>query len=209
MRPRLQPHQAVPARPYDPDQWTMTLREGSLFTGYNGIGLALELLGLDVALEWVCDPDPGATALLGHHYPDVKNLGDVTAAFPTEPDEPRPDVAPIDILTGGFPCQDISNAGHRKGITGERSALWKHYVEAIRVLRPHYVFVENVAVLRTRGLTVVLEDLARLGFHAEWCSLRASDVGAPHQRNRLFLVATDSARERLDWSRHVRAGRGD
>jgi DNA (cytosine-5)-methyltransferase 1 len=176
------------------------LREGSLFSGYNGLGLALELLGLDVEPQWFCDPDPGAAALLAHRYPGVPNLGDIT-------DTDWATVAPVDILTGGFPCQDISNAGKREGITGARSSLWKHYVRAIGVLRPRLVFVENVAVLRARGLDVVLTDLAQLGFDAEWCTLPASGVGAPHRRQRLFLIAADTARERLDWAGHIGPGR--
>lgn len=176
----------------------MTWREGSLFSGYNGIGLALELLELDVETVWFCDPDPGAKALLAHHYPSVPNLGDIAQVDWSA-------VEPIDILTGGFPCQDISNAGKREGITGARSSLWKHYVRAIRLLRPRLIFVENVAVLRSRGLDVVLTDLAELGFDAEWITVPASAAGAPHERARIFLVAADTTRERLDWTGNIRS----
>jgi DNA (cytosine-5)-methyltransferase 1 len=102
-------------------------------------------------------------------FPDVPNLGDLRAA--------------------GFPCQDISNAGKRAGITGSRSSLRMAIVGTLRVLRPSLVFVENVAALRSRGLDVVQTDLAALGYDTDWLCRRASDVGAPHRRDRLFLLA--------------------
>jgi DNA (cytosine-5)-methyltransferase 1 len=95
----------------------------------------------------------------------------------------------LNIITGGFPCQDISNAGQRAGITGARSGLWFRYAALIRQLRPRYVLVENVAALTSRGLDRVLGDLAASGYDAEWDCIPASAVGAPHQRDRLWLVA--------------------
>lgn len=95
----------------------------------------------------------------------------------------------VDLVAGGFPCQDISNAGKRAGITGERSGLWSHYARILAEVRPPLVFVENVSALVGRGLGVVLGDLAALGYDAEWGCFRASDVGAPHRRERLFLLA--------------------
>jgi DNA (cytosine-5)-methyltransferase 1 len=96
---------------------------------------------------------------------------------------------PVDIISGGFPCQDISNAGKRAGIYGERSGLWSEYARIIRELRPRYVVVENVAALLNRGMERVLGDLAACGYDAEWQSIRASDVGAPHRRERIWIVA--------------------
>jgi DNA (cytosine-5)-methyltransferase 1 len=98
------------------------------------------------------------------------------------------------VLTGGFPCQDISIAGKRAGITGERSGLWKHMYRLIQEaidcnMAFDYIFVENVAALVTWGLSTVLGDLAQAGYDAEWQCLRASDVGAPHLRERIFIVA--------------------
>jgi len=157
------------------------MTSGSLFTGTGALDMAAaEVLGAEPA--WFCDLDPGASALLAHHYPDVPNLGDITAVDWTT-------VEPVDVLTGGFPCQDISNAGRREGIIGARSGLWSYYADAIRVLRPRYVLIENVAALVVRGLDRVLADLAALGFDAEWATVRASDVGAPHQRERVFIAA--------------------
>lgn len=95
----------------------------------------------------------------------------------------------VSIICGGFPCQDISNAGKRAGITGERSGLWRNMVEAIRVARPKYVILENVAALLGRGMGDVLADLAALGYDAEWHCIPASAVGAPHRRDRVWVVA--------------------
>jgi DNA (cytosine-5)-methyltransferase 1 len=94
-----------------------------------------------------------------------------------------------DLICGGFPCQDISNAGKRKGITGERSGLWKEFLRVIREVRPRYVLIENVAALANRGLDVVLCDLAQSGYDAEWNIVSAASVGAPHRRERIFIVA--------------------
>jgi DNA (cytosine-5)-methyltransferase 1 len=98
-------------------------------------------------------------------------------------------VPPVDVLCGGFPCQDISLAGTGAGIRGERSGLWSEYARLVRELRPRYVIVENVAALLARGLDVVLADLAACGYDAEWDCLPASAFGAPHRRDRLWLVA--------------------
>jgi DNA (cytosine-5)-methyltransferase 1 len=95
----------------------------------------------------------------------------------------------VDLVCGGFPCQDISVAGNGAGLDGERSGLWREYARIVRDLRPRLVFVENSAALANRGLDRVLGDLAALGFDAEWTVLRASDVGAPHERARLFILA--------------------
>jgi len=95
----------------------------------------------------------------------------------------------VDVLCGGFPCQDISAAGKGAGISGERSGLWKEYARLIGEIRPRFVFAENSPLLRTRGLGVVLEDLAALGYNARWGVLGARDVGAPHKRDRMWVLA--------------------
>jgi len=94
-----------------------------------------------------------------------------------------------DIITGGFPCQDISNAGKRKGIHAERSGLWFEMLRLIDEVRPKYVFVENVSAIINRGLDVVLGTLSEIRYDAVWTTLRASDVGAPHRRERWFMLA--------------------
>ncbi len=95
----------------------------------------------------------------------------------------------VDIVTGGFPCQDISVAGNGAGLDGERSGLWKEFARIVREVRPRYVLVENSPALTTRGLDRVLGDLAAMGYDAEWGVLGAIDAGAPHVRNRIWIVA--------------------
>ena len=156
------------------------MKVGSLFSGIGGFDLAAEWMGWETI--WFSEIDPFACNVLAHHWPTVPNLGDITAIdFTTVP---RPD-----ILVGGFPCQDISHAGKKEGITGSRSRLWKEYARAIRQLRPDYVVVENVAALVNRGLDVVLGDLAEIGYDAEWSVYSAADMGAPQIRSRFWLMA--------------------
>ncbi|MGW5079542.1 DNA cytosine methyltransferase [Micromonospora echinospora] len=157
-------------------------RIGSLCTGYGGLDMAVELV-LGGRLAWHAETDRHARTVLAHHWPDVPNLGDIRTINWTQ-------IEPVDILTAGFPCQDISNAGKRTGISGQHSSLWTSVADAIRVLRPPLVFVENVAALLRRGLDVVHADLAALGYDTGWICLRASDIGAAHRRDRLFLLAT-------------------
>lgn len=157
------------------------MRIGSLCSGYGGLDQSVQaVLGGDLA--WVADPDPGAAKILKHHHPDVPNLGDITQADWSA-------VPAVDVLTAGFPCTDISNAGKRAGIEGAQSGIWTHVVEAVRVLRPRVVFLENVAALTSRGLDRVAADLAKVGFVGSWRCVRASDVGAPHRRERIFILA--------------------
>ncbi len=156
-------------------------RIGSLCTGYGGLDMAVELV-LGGQLTWYAETDRHARTVLAHHWPDVPNLGDIRTVDWTG-------IEPVDILTAGFPCQDISNAGKRAGIGGEHSSVWTCVADALRVLRPPLVFVENVAALLRRGLDVVEADLAAIGYDTSWLCLRASDVGAAHRRDRLFLLA--------------------
>lgn len=156
------------------------MRVGSLFSGIGGIEIGFEREGFETV--WCVERDLYAQQILRKRFPKTIIYGDITQIdFATVPK--------IDILTRGFPCQDISNAGKRVGITGSRSSLWKYYAEAIRILRPKYAFIENVAALVNRGLDVVLADLAEIGYDAEWTNLSASAVGAPHRRDRIFIIA--------------------
>ncbi|MEU7171529.1 MULTISPECIES: DNA cytosine methyltransferase [Micromonospora] len=159
---------------------------GSVCTGYGGLDMAVELV-LGGQLTWYAETDRHAAAVCAHHWPGVPNLGDIRAVDWSS-------VAPVDILTAGFPCQDISNAGKRAGITGAHSSLWSAVADAVRALRPPLVFVENVAALLRRGFDVVEADLAALGYDTSWTCLRASDIGAAHRRDRLFLLATPAQR---------------
>ena len=162
---------------------------GSLCTGYGGLDLgALAAFG-GGRMAWCADIDPGVQLILAARMPGVPNLGDLRLVDWTTVD-------PVDVLTVGFPCQEISAAGQRKGITeGTRSGVWIDVVRGIRVLRPQLVIVENVAALRWRngGLHRVLGDLAEAGYDTVWRSVRASDIGAPHRRERVFLLAWPAA----------------
>jgi DNA (cytosine-5)-methyltransferase 1 len=158
----------------------VTLTVGSLFSGIGGLDLGLERAGMEI--QWQSEIDPYCCRVLAKHWPDVRNLGDVRCArFEEAP--------PVDVLAGGFPCQDLSSAGRRAGIKGKHSRLWAHFARAVEALRPRYVIVENSPALILRGLDVILADLARLGFDAEWHCVPAAAVGAPHVRARLWLLA--------------------
>lgn len=183
------------------------MRIGSLFTGYGGLDHAAEA-AFGATTAWVSDIDKGACKLLAHRYPDVPNIGDITAVDWAA-------VEPVDIITGGSPCQDLSHAGRRAGMTeGTRSNLWVAMREAIAQIRPEYVVWENVrgaysagaaselepcagcvgdgSATHLRALGRVLGDLSDLGYDTQWRGLRAADVGAPHGRFRVFVVARRS-----------------
>lgn len=183
----------------------MTLKLGEICAGYGGLGLGLGLLA-DVDTRWVADVDTGPSRILARHWPDAPNLGDITRIDWTA-------VEPVDVLAGGTPCQDLSNAGHRAGMRpGTRSGIWEAMAHAIEEIKPHVVVWENVSGARSaaaysrlesgpgrlggradrpvlRALGRVVGDLASLGYDAAWESLRASDVGAPHRRERVFVLA--------------------
>lgn len=180
---------------------------GSLCTGYGGLDLGVLAAFGGGRIAWCADPDPQVQEVLAARMPGMPNLGDVRLVDWTA-------VEQVDVLAVGFPCQEISAAGQRKGITeGTRSGVWIDVVACIRVLRPQFVVVENVAALRWRngGLHRVLGDLAEAGYDAVWRSVRASDVGAPHRRERVFLLAwptvsdTAGARRRQPRGRRSRS----
>jgi len=157
------------------------LRIGSVCTGYGGLDEAVRQV-FGGQLAWVSDIDPGACRIIAHRMPGVPNLGDLTTTR-------WADVEPVDVLVGGYPCQPFSVAGQRKGTSDERH-IWPYIADALRVLRPRIAVFENVAGHLRLGFADVLADLAGLGFDAQWCLVRASEVGAPHRRERLFLLAT-------------------
>lgn len=182
------------------------MKIGSLFSGYGGLDLAVEAI-FNAQPAWFCEFDKAPSKVLAHHWPDVPNHKDVTQINWKE-------VEPVDILTGGSPCQDLSHAGKRAGMTeGTRSNLWVNMREAIATLQPKYVVWENVLGALSakatsdsdlepeeglladagdghlRALGRVLGDLTEIGYDARWATLRASDIGAPHHRARIFLIA--------------------
>lgn len=109
-----------------------------------------------------------------------------------------------EVITGGFPCQDISFAGDGAGLTGERSGLWWQFRRTIRMVRPQFALLENVAALLNRGMGTVLGSLASIGYDAEWDCIPASAVGAPHERDRAWIIATDPAQKRQSKKRQLR-----
>jgi DNA (cytosine-5)-methyltransferase 1 len=181
------------------------MRIGSLFSGYGGLELGIEQV-MPAETAWHVEHDAAPSRVLAHHWPDVPNYGDITAVDWAT-------VEPVDILCGGFPCQDVSLAGLRKGLHPDtRSGLWSHFALAIDALRPPLVIVENVRGLLSaqaasnlepdawdlgdrnvrpplRALGAVLGDLADLGYDTQWAGVRAADAGAPHGRFRVFLAA--------------------
>lgn len=160
------------------------MKIGSLFSGGGGLDAAVgHAFGGETV--WHCEQDEAASKVLAHHWPNVPNLGDITAVD-------WADVEPIDVLCGGWPCQPFSLAGKRKGAEDER-ALWPYVAGAVRILRPRYIVLENVPGIFTAGeFGRVANDLAACGYDLRWTCLRASDIGAPHRRERIFIVATDA-----------------
>ena len=158
---------------------------GSLFAGIGGFDLGLERAGM--VCKWQVEIDDYATKILEKHWPTVRRWNDVRT-FPPEGDWN------VDVICGGFPCQDISSAGKRAGLAGKRSGLWYEYARIVSEIRPKYVIVENVADLLVRGADAVLGELSTLGYDVEWHVIPASAVGAPHRRERVWFVAWDSYR---------------
>jgi DNA (cytosine-5)-methyltransferase 1 len=156
------------------------LRVGSLFSGIGGFDLGFGRAGLRTA--WFCEADPFCQRVLRHHWPAVPVHGDIRGLSALN-------VETVDVLAGGFPCQDLSVAGRGEGIDGARSGLWAEFARLIGELRPRYVVVENVSALLARGFGRVLGDLAALGYDAEWDCIPAGAVGAPHRRDRVWVVA--------------------
>ena len=157
-----------------------------LFSGIGGFSLGLERSG---AFETVafCEVEPFCRAVLAKHWPGVKCYGDIRGLTG---DTLKQDGIEVDAICGGFPCQDISIAGKGEGIEGARSGLWREFARLIGELRPRVAVMENVAILRSRGLGTVLGELAALGYDAEWHCIPASALGAPHQRDRIWITAT-------------------
>ena len=155
------------------------MKIGSLCTGYGGLDLAVESY-FNAEMVWCSEIDKYASKVIDARFnkPNLGNLKTIDWAK----------VEPIDIITAGYPCQPFSHAGQRKGTDDERH-LWPYIIKAIGILRPKYVILENVRGHLSLGFKEVLSDLAKNGYDAKWRIVRASDVGAPHQRARLFIVA--------------------
>jgi DNA (cytosine-5)-methyltransferase 1 len=192
-----------------------------LFSGIGGFSLGLERAGMRTVA--FCEVDSYCREVLRKHWPDVPIYGDVrklrfdegrlVADADTGHEQPEQEIRAgrqsIDLICGGFPCQDISIAGKGAGLAGDRSGLWSEYARIIGEARPRYVIVENVSALLGRGLERVLGDLAALGYDAEWHCIPAAAAGAPHRRDRIWIVAypccpqrgaVGSTHQRLAWA---------
>lgn len=157
------------------------LKVGSLFSGAGLCDLGLTWAGL--RHMWFCETDRHCRSVLARHWPHVPIYEDVRQL------ESRK-IPPVDVICGGFPCQDVSNGGKRAGIReGTRSGLWKEFARCIGESRPRYAIIENVRGLLSCGMEIVLHDLAEIGYDAEWEVLPAAALGAPHHRERVFIVA--------------------
>lgn len=157
------------------------ITHGDLFTGIGGTCLGFSRAGIQTL--WQVEKNPFCQQILAKNFPKIRRYADVKEVG-------KHNLEPVDIISGGFPCQDISHAGKQAGIReGTRSGLWIEFHRIIRELRPKYALVENVGNILKNGLDRVLGDLAEIGYDAEWTCIRACRMGAPHRRERIFIVA--------------------
>ena len=156
------------------------MRFGSLFSGIGGLDLGLERAGMTCV--WQSEIEPYACRVLAKHWPDIPNLGDIRDIDWTRVDR-------VDLVAGGYPCQPFSYAGVRRGQDDPRH-LWPMFADCLRVVRPRYALLENVSGHLGLGFGSVQRDLAEIGYDARWDCIPAAALGAPHLRDRVFVVAT-------------------
>ena len=154
------------------------MTHGSLFSGIGGFELGAEWAGIETL--WNCEIEPFQRSVLKRHFPNTIQYEDIKRLS---------NPGYVDIVSGGFPCQDISVAGKREGINGRRSGLWGEMFRIVREVRPKYVIVENSPALVVSGLERVLCDLSQIGYDAEWQCISNIAFGYPHKRERLYLIA--------------------
>lgn len=154
------------------------LTHGSLFSGIGGFEIGAERIGIKTI--WSCEIEKYQRKILKKHFPNTFQYEDIREAKKFRY---------VDIISGGFPCQDISVAGRGEGIEGERSGLWTEMFRVIRNVRPKYAIIENSPALLIRGFEKILCDLSKIGYNAEWQCLRNSSFGYPHERKRLYVIA--------------------
>lgn len=165
----------------------MSYKVLDLFSGIGGFSLGLEAAGMETSA--FCEINPFCRMILKKHWPDVPIFEDVV-------DLKGESVGSVDVICGGFPCQDVSVAGLRGGVHAARSGLYSHIIRLACELRPRYIIMENVAALLNSGLATVLRDLAGCGYDAEWYVIPACAVGLPHERRRVWIIAYPNS-ERL------------
>jgi len=158
------------------------IRIGSLFSGIGGFELGLESALPKAETIWQVEKDPFCQSILKKNWPTAELFSDIRLVSHTN-------LKPVDIVCGGFPCQDISLAGKGEGLNGEKSSLWFEMLRIVSELRPRIIIVENVAAVTFRGLDRILGTLSEIGYDAEWRIISASQFGAFHKRRRFFLVA--------------------
>ena len=172
-----------PASPHP--RGTMTL--GSLFSGIGmfevGIAAAFEASGLTIETRWQVEADPYCRRILARHWPDTLRFDNVRSVG-------AHNLPPVDCICGGFPCQDISVAGGGAGLAGKKSGLFFELARIVRELEPQHVVLENVPAITSRGLPEVLGELEDLGYDTQWGGISASEMGAPHLRERWILIGT-------------------
>ena len=156
-----------------------------LFSGIGGFSLGLERVGMKTVA--FCEVDKKCQKVLQKHWPDVPIFDDVSNLTGEEIGKRIEET--IDVIVGGFPCQDISVAGAGEGLEGKRSGLWSEFHRLIKEIKPQYAIIENVSALRSRGLDQVLRSLSEIGYDAEWNCIPASAFGAPHRRDRIWIMA--------------------
>jgi DNA (cytosine-5)-methyltransferase 1 len=170
-----------------------------LFSGVGGFSLGLERAGFTTVA--FCECDPACHLVLNKHWPTVPIFPDIQTLDISE-------VPEFDVICGGFPCQDISNAGRGAGLEGDRSGLWWSFHRLIKEARPRWVIVENVSMLRRRGLGTVLRSLDEIGYDAQWNCIPASALGAPHERDRIWIVSHPNGEGTVGQSKPEQEGRG-
>jgi DNA (cytosine-5)-methyltransferase 1 len=175
-----------------------------LFSGIGGFSLGLERTGGFQTVAF-CEIEPFPRSVLKKHWPNVPVYEDVKKL---SSEQLKTDGITVDVICGGFPCQDISFAGKGAGLDGERSGLWFEFHRLIEEICPQYAIIENVSALRSRGLDAVLRSLAEIGYDAEWHCIPASAVGAKHTRDRIWIIAYPGKQRCNQWSsdreeRHV------
>ena len=159
------------------------MTHGSLFSGIGGIDLGFERAGIETV--WQIEMNAYCKRILRKNFPEAELFTDVTKAG-------RHNLKQVDVISGGFPCQDISIAGRQAGLAGKKSGLWFEMLRIIDELRPRFAVIENVANLVRLGLARVVSDLTRIGYDCEWQIISANDAGAPHLRRRMFIISYPS-----------------
>ena len=182
----------------------MTIKIGSLFSGIGGFELGLERAIPNSETVWQCEQDAYCQKILAKHWPNAIIYDDVRTI--------NNQVESIDILCGGFPCQDISIAGEQRGIhEGQKSSLWWEMHRIIGILEPRIIVLENVAAITSVGGTDVIGSLAQIGYDCQWSIISAAQCGAPHRRNRWFCIAYPHSKrpgQTRDWRTSQKIGQG-